>query len=308
MPRLKPRFHKLLIRWVLYWVGVAVLRSTSELPQWLANLLVSRLALLGYYIFKSNRNIALANLRLALKEKYSRAERRAIANRMFLNFGRSLAEFVTLSSWGRRRILQAVDGRKYLRLIRQGRQKGRGVIITTGHIGNWELFAAYTAAHFPLSVIARRLYFEPFDRAVVRRRKKLGTDVIYQQDGVRPIIRALRNNQVIGFLVDQDIKGVASDFVDFFGKKASTPNAHAALALTTGALMYAAAMIRKPDMRRFEILIEGPVEIERTGDKTADRIALVKKWSGIFQQFVGQYPDQWAWFHPRWKTRPPEES
>lgn len=307
MPRLKPRFHKLLIRWVLYWVGLILLRAASELPQWLANLVISRVALLGYYVFKSNRDTALANLRLAFKDRYSRSARRAIANRMFMNFGRSLAEFVTLPGWGTPRVVAAVDGEKYLRVIREAREKGRGVIIAGGHIGNWELLAAYTAAHFPLSVIARRLYFEPFDRAVVSRRKRLGMDVIYQQDGVRPIIRALRDGQVLGFLVDQDIKGVASDFVDFFGVPAATPNAHAALALTTGAVMYAAALVRKPDMNRFEVLVEGPVEIVRTGDKSADRIALVQKWSGLFEKFVRQHPDQWAWFHPRWKTRPPEE-
>ena len=307
MPRLKPRFYKLLIRWFLYWVGVFVLRAASELPRWLANLLIGRIALLGYYIFKSNRNLALANLRLALKDKYSRRERRAIANRMFLNFGRSLAEFVTLPRWGRRKIVRAVDGEKYLRMIAEGRKKGRGVIIAGGHLGTWELFAAYTAVYYPLSVVARRLYFAPFDRAVVERRKKFGMEVIYQQDGVRPILKALRRNRVIGLMVDQDIKGVASDFADFFGRKASTPNAHAALALTTGAIIYAAALVRKPDMRRFEILVEGPVEIERTGDKNADRIALVQKWSKVFEGFVEQHPDQWAWFHPRWKTRPPKE-
>lgn len=293
------------IRWVLYWAGVFVLRCTSELPQWLANWLVSRIALVGYYIFKHNRNVALDNLRMAFKDKYSRRERRSIANRMFLKFGRSLAEFVTLPWWSRRRILEAVDGREYVKLIREGQKKGKGVIIAGGHIGNWELLAAYTAAHFPLSVVARRLYFPPFDRAVVERRNKLGMQVIYQQDGIRPVLKALRKNRVIGLLVDQDIKGVASDFIDFFGRKASTPNAHAALAMTTGAVMYAAALVRKPDMRSFEILIEGPVEIERTGDKNADRIALVEKWSKIFEGFIEKHPDQWAWFHPRWKTRPP---
>ena len=79
------------------------------------------------------------------------------------------------------------------------------------------------------------------------------------------------------------------------------------MALTTGAIMYAAALVRKPDMRRFEILVEGPVEIGRMGDKNADRIALVQKWSKVFEGFVEQHPDQWAWFHPRWKTRPPKE-
>lgn len=307
MPRLKPRFRKLLIRWLLYWAGVVVLRAVSELPQGLSNYLVSRLSLLGYYIFKSNRNIAFANLRLAFKGTLSRRERRRIANRMFMNFGRALAEFITLPQWGHRRIVQAIDGQKYLRLVGEGLAKGRGVIIATGHIGNWEMLAAFTAAHFPLSVIARRLYFLPFDRAVVERRRKLGMEVIYQQDGVRPILKALRTNSVVGILVDQDIKGISSDFVDFFGTKAKTPNAHAALAQTTGAVMYAAACVRKPDSNRFEVLVEGPVEVEQTGDKTADRIALVQKWSNIFEGFVAKHPDQWAWFHPRWKTRPPEE-
>lgn len=307
MPRLKPRFYKLLIRWLLYYLGVVVLRPASELPQWLANFLVSRAALLGFHIFKSNRNLALENLRMALGHEYSRSERRAIMKRVFLSFGRSLAEFVTMPHWGRRRIIEAVDGEKYLRLIREGMANGRGVIIAGGHIGNWELLAAYTAAHFPLSVVARKLYFAPFDREVVRRRGRLGMKVIYQQDGVRPILRALRGNQIVGILADQDIKGVVSDFVDFFGRKAKTPNLHAALALTTGAPLYAAALVRKKGSGRFEALIEGPLQIERTGDKTADRVILTQKWSQLFERFVREHPDQWAWFHPRWKTRPPQE-
>ena len=307
MPRLKPRFRKLLIRWLLYWSSVIVLRTAAELPQWLSNWLVSRMALLGYYVFKTNRNIALSNLRLAFKENLSRQERRRLANRMFLNFGCSLAEFISMPMWGRKRIIECVEGEKYLNLIRKYRIKGKGIIIAGGHIGNWELFAAYTAAHFPLSVVARRLYFKPFDKEIVNRRRKLGINVIYQEDGIKPILKALRRGHVVGILVDQDIKGVSSDFVDFFGVPASTPSAHAALSLTTGAPMIAAGLVRKSPPNQFEILAEGPIEIKRTANKTADRITLVAKWSKTFESFIKKYPNQWAWFHPRWKTRPPDE-
>jgi len=304
MPRLKPRFSKLFIRWLIYWAGLLLLRVISELPQGLANFLCSRIALIGARVFRAGWRVALENLQV-LENEYSQSERRAIAARMFANFGRSMAEFAGMPRWGRRHLLEIVDGSKYLSLIREGLRRGKGVIIAGGHIGNWEVLAAYTASFFPLSVVARRLYFEPFDRAVVGTRKRLGTKVIYQQDGIRPIVRALRGNKIIGILVDQDIKGVASEFVDFFGRKASTPTAHSALALSTGAAMYAAAIVRVGGSQRFKVLVEGPVEVERTGDKAADRLALTARWSELFENFIREYPDQWAWFHRRWKTPPP---
>jgi KDO2-lipid IV(A) lauroyltransferase len=194
-----------------------------------------------------------------------------------------------------------VDGAEFKEIISHALISGKGAICVTGHIGNWELLAAYCAKFFPTAVIAKKIYFEKFDREVVRIRKRLGLDVIYQEEGLRPVVAALRSNTVVGILADQDIPDVAGVFVDFLGREAYTPIAPASLALGSSTPLFVVC-VERLKRGRHKIHIRSPIEHPDTGNRKEDRLELTRRWCSILSDFIREHPEQWAWFHRRWRT------
>jgi KDO2-lipid IV(A) lauroyltransferase len=221
---------------------------------------------------------------------------------MFMNLGRNLAEFLHIPRMSKRRFVSMVDGDLFRQTIAKALTEGRGAVCVTGHIGNWELLAAYCIKFFPTVVIAKRIYFEKFDREVIKIRKRLGVEVIYQEEGLRPILRALRSNRVVGVLADQDLKDASGVFVDFLGKEAHTPVAPAALALTGKTPLFVVCMERLPRSKH-RIHINGPVKHPDSANRDADRLELTRRWNDILGTHIREHPTQWVWFHRRWRTR-----
>ena len=120
---------------------------------------------------------------------------------------------------------------------RRARTRARqGLILVTGHLGNWELGGAYVAARgVPLEAVARRMENPLFDRYLTKTRERIGMTVIHDADAVRRVPRALREGHAVAFLVDQGAVGLASTWVPFFGRFAKTPRGPAVFALRLGA-------------------------------------------------------------------------
>jgi KDO2-lipid IV(A) lauroyltransferase len=304
--RRKPKLKKLLINYLSYFLGKIICTFLGEFPLSLTRPLLGKLCRFCYYFLPQQRELAFSHLEMALAGETTRCQRRKITGAMYENMGKNLADFIAMPRLRKRDVVSMVDGSDYLPKVQEALKRGRGLIVATGHLGNWELFAAYSACFFKTSVVARRLHFEKYDKEVIARRKRLGMEVIYQSDGVRPIIKALRNNHVIGILLDQDIKDASGVFTDFFGKKAYTVTAPFSIAQTVGSPILPAATVRLPD-DRYKVIVHDFLPLERTGDKSQDRMASAQRWSTIFEQFIRQYPQQWVWFHRRWKTRPKDK-
>jgi len=276
------------------------MRLVVELPLSVSSFFFSRMFLLWYYIVRRYRHIAVQQLKETLKLDTKTAEK--ITKEMFAHLGRNFAEFLAISA-DPRLVLSLVDGEEFCRRIGEALERRRGVVVVTGHIGNWELLGAYSAYRFPTAVIAKRIYFKKYDREITTRRRKLRMSVIYQEDGVRPILEALHKNFVVGILADQDIPRLAGDFVQFFGKPAYTVTAPSTLVLKTGSPLFVAAL-KRISPTHHKILIEGPIEISSSDDRNKDRIDLTQAWTSALERMVLQTPEQWVWFHKRWKTRP----
>ena len=301
----KPPFIKQFYRHLIWWTGKFVVLTLGQLPLPLCRLFFSTIFLLWHYIFRRHRRIAVAQLKEALGVDHKEAVK--ITRRMFQNIGKNLAEFLIFPSRPRRLIPRLVDGEEFRRKVSEALKGGKGVIIVTGHIGNWELIGAYSTLYFPTTVIAKKIYFDKYEREVARRRLKQNLDVVYQEEGIRPILLALRRNSVVGILADQDIKHIAGEFVEFFGRPAYTPSAPSRLALKSGAPLLV-AVIRRIKASRHKIFIEGPVTIEKTGDLKTDSLRLTQKWTSILERLIREQPEQWVWFHRRWKTQQNETS
>jgi KDO2-lipid IV(A) lauroyltransferase len=119
---------------------------------------------------------------------------------------------------------------------------------------------------------------------------------------MRPIIRHLKKNGIVGLMIDQNMAWQEGVFVDFFGRPAATSNGLALLALHTGAPVIPGMTVRGGD-GKYKLIIGEEVEIIRTGDRDRDVIMNTQKFTRIVEEMVRRYPDQWFWVHQRWKTK-----
>jgi len=110
---------------------------------------------------------------------------------------------------------------------------------------------------------------------------------------------------MLGMLVDQDISDVNGVFVDFFGKKAHTPAGPVILAARYGVPIIPVFMHLEKNLT-YCVKCYEPIEIVNTGNPKADVIINTQKCSDIYEAVIREHPEQWAWFHRRWKTQPNE--
>jgi len=191
---------------------------------------------------------------------------------------------------------------KHFSLIQRLLQQGRGLILVSGHLGNWELqgAAAATTMAAPLTVAAVQQSNPYIDRFVQQRRNELGMQVAGSRAAMRLLLKALKNKQAIGLVADQNA-GRDAVFVDFFGKIAATHPGPAQLALKFKAPMVIGAAIRIGP-GQFKILSQ---QVEINEDDTV--ATLTQRHVKILEGFIRQYPEQYFWLHRRWKRRPPGE-
>jgi KDO2-lipid IV(A) lauroyltransferase len=186
----------------------------------------------------------------------------------------------------------------------QAMAKDKGIFFLTGHFGNWELMCIAVAITFKsLAVVARPLDNEPLDRFIDGLRSRFGTEIIPKQRGMRKILEALRKNKLIAILLDQNVDWYEGVFVNFLGEWACTNKGLALMALKTGTPVVPAFSVRQPD-GRYHLIFEPEVALIRTGDKTRDVEDNTILFTSIIERYVREHPDQWFWYHKRWKTRP----
>ncbi len=182
---------------------------------------------------------------------------------------------------------------------------GRGAILVTGHYGNWEIAAGAVASRgVTIGAIVRRQGNRLVDERLQHLRRKLGVETIYQGQAPARVPRLLRSNGVVGIVGDQDARR-SGIFVPFFGRPASTYRGPALFALRLNAPVISCIARRLPGNEvRYEVRGER-VDFERTGDLDRDVTALTTELARRLEKEIRTAPEQYFWFHKRWKTRPP---
>lgn len=283
-----------------YTAAVAIIKSLEWTPRPAAERLARLFATVLDRCLPRLRRTAMRNLELALPE-LSEQGRRRIADGVFGSIARLLVAFARFPHLNRENISEWIryEGFEH---FEQARERGRGVLFATAHLGNWELSAfAHALLAEPMHVVVRPLDNRLLDRMVERRRGLCGNRVIEKRDFARGILKALAANQAVGILADQNTSPEQGVFVDFFGIRACSNPSLARLAAHTGAAVLPGFAVWEQAEQRYVLRFYPPVEIE--GDVVADTQRIQK----AIEEAVRRYPDQWLWIHKRWKTRPPGE-
>jgi KDO2-lipid IV(A) lauroyltransferase len=187
-------------------------------------------------------------------------------------------------------------------------KEGNGLIVITGHFGNWEMAGASIAVHgIPVDVIVQRQRNPLFDADLVANRSRLGMRVIERREAPKKVLRALKAGRAVGIVGDQNVRR-GGIFVDFFGRPASTARGIALFALRTGCPVFQGVARRLDGYpQRYRITAERVV-FSPSGDMEKDVHELTKLHTEYLERAVREAPEQYFWQHRRWKTRPPGES
>ncbi|MGB2696815.1 MAG: lysophospholipid acyltransferase family protein [Candidatus Zixiibacteriota bacterium] len=257
----------------------------------------------AFFLQKDARRTTLRNLKFALGKIKKEREIKKIAWQTFENIGKNIADVarfpkLTLSEVDR--IVQA-EGLKHLDTAYK---RGKGVIVLTGHIGNFELIGAYLSLKgYKISAVGRDVYDPRLNKLLIRNRESVGVENISSTGDVKKIIKVLRAGRTLGVLADQDSTRVKGTFVNFFGKAARTPVGPAFLNLKLGSPIIPMALLRNKN-EKYKIIVKPALELQPTGDKSRDVKDLTQKYTEVLEKIIREYPSQWVWMHKRWKSRP----
>lgn len=292
-------------------VEYAVLRTVAALcgavPAAVADRMGAALGWVAGSLWRPRWEVVMEQLRMAFPDA-DEAWRRGIARRSYVHFGAEAVAMFRLAGGRRTEILKRTRliGRE---VLEEAAREGRGVMLVSGHLGNWEVGTAGVVARgFPMDIVAARQRNLPFDRYLTRSRERLGMTVIPRDEARRGVLRSLRNGGVIGIMGDQDARR-AGVFVDYFGRPASTARGPALLAMRGGAAVATFYTIRLAGWRpRYVVHIEPLAEVKGGGGRAAAVATLTQAFTSRLERRVREHPAQYLWHHRRWKTPPPGET
>jgi len=283
-----------------------LLKGMGLLPRSMARAAGVAIVHTAYCFRPSLRRAAEQNLRLAFPE-WTEEQRRATLRKMLRNIGWMAGDFTQFPKLTRKNIEQIIvlDGHEnYLDAL----QRGKGVLILTGHMGPWELSSfAHALYGYPCYFLARPIQNRRLDALVNHYRCLSGCSVIDKNDSARAMLRILHQGGAIGVLADQNTSLEEGVFVPFFGIPASSTAGLARIALRTDAAVVPGYAFWDESAQRYRLRFEPAIELVRTGDETADVRANTAQFMKVIENFARAHPDQWIWVHKRWKTRPPGE-
>ena len=298
--RLQNRLEYLAVR--------GVVEFLAALPLALAFRVGEAVMLLVYWIAVPIRRVGLTNLAIAFPDR-PLGERKRILRASVLNLGRMVAELAHLphlSDEQLRDMVRFEDETWWREAI--GWERPTGVLILSGHFGNWELLVyAQGRRGYPVRMVHRPMRNPLIDRWLNAFRARAGTRLVRKHHAAAEVLRALREKQLLVIPFDQNSTRNLGVFVDFFGVPASTNAGIARIGLRADAPIVPVFIVRQGSSAHHLVHILPIIFPEHTGDPKADVLRTTERLSAIFEDMVRRYPEQWLWVHKRWKTRPDGE-
>jgi len=290
---------------ILFHIISGTFRVIGLIPRRIAEKLSRCLGRLWFLLDRRHQQVAINNLTYVFGYEKSPTQIRQMARRIFANLVMILFEIGWSHRASHEEIVRQIrfDGIHHLRTAYR---RGRGVLVLTGHLGSWELLAdAAGMLGYPINVVYRPFDFRPLDAFFENFRGRSGAQLFSKAHAMRKILRSLKNNELVGILLDQNTGRRAGVFVDFFGRSACTNKGLALIAQKTGAPVVPIFLVREADAYRMTV---GPeVPLIETGDKNRDVSENTRQYNRVLEAMIRRYPEQWFWVHRRWKTRPENE-
>ncbi|MCB2205470.1 lysophospholipid acyltransferase family protein [bacterium] len=289
-----------------YVLFASVARILQLLPLGAVRLFARTLAKTLFYVLPLRRGLTLLQLRRAFPE-HEEAEIRRIAKGSYVNLITTIFEMMWTPRLHEGNLGQVLRVHN-LDVVERARKRGSGVVMMSGHFGNWEWLCtgASRLMGFNVTVVVHPIHNPAVDELVERWRESMGNRVVDMGLSVREIIRALRNREVVAMLADQSGPS-GSLYVRYFDHFAATYEGPATFALRTGSPVIMSFAVRAAD-GNYDVLQEEIPTSDLRGLNDANVRELTRRHVRTLERMVRKHPEQWLWQHKRWKHNPREDS
>jgi KDO2-lipid IV(A) lauroyltransferase len=245
-------------------------------------------------------NLAYQNLSRAMPE-LSEGEKEKILDDMWDNLGRIVGEYPHIAKCPRDQLSNMVEmSDESLKNIQDIIDNGKGGIIFSGHIGNWEIGPKIFLNH-GLKV---KTVYRPLNNPYVEKMTASirGSELIEKgASGNRKIIETIKNGEFVVIMADQ--KFSEGESIQFFNDMAVTATSMARIALKYDIPLIPARSIRVGKNFKFKVQLEKPLAIQKTGNINSDSLNLTRKINIKLEEWIREFPAQWFWVHNRWKKK-----
>ena len=257
------------------------------------------LGILYFKFIKKQRNRAVKQMMESLHNSQEEAEKLIRAS--FINMGKNFMEALYMPALNKENFHKHIEI-DHLEIMEQALAEKHGVVVLTGHVGNWEwLSAAFTMNDMPVTAIAKPQPNMDYTNALNELRSKINVEIFSR--GTSELLsaaKALKKGKILGFLADQDA-GPGGAFIEFLGKTASTPMGAAVFAKKFNSPIVPAFILRQPDGHH-RVEIGEIMRYEDTGDSDKALFDLTYKMTKFLEKKILDNPTQWLWFQKRWNT------
>ena len=262
------------------------------------------LGLLAYILDKRHRRIVRRNLRFIFPQ-WSRERVRQVSMRVFQNAGITILEIFQMTCFSSKDILHSVRIRGKENLL-NAMKSPQGAIMISAHLGNWELAVLCVSCYLnnPLVAPARQIFPKTLDRWMRALRTRFGTILLDKKRALPMMARMLRQGNVLGLLIDQGTKLSEGVEVTFFEKTVTATPAAALLARRYNSPVLPVFCVREGD-NRLTLIVKQPLSLQKTKDSRSDLQVNTQIMTDAIEEAVRAYPEQWFWFHKRWKRHYP---
>ncbi len=219
-----------------------------------------------------------------------------ILKRVYTHFGQVFVDALRIERVNTRRVV-SVNNRSCLD---NALAKGKGVVLVSGHLGNWEMIPVWFAQNgYELHVVVRKQKNKGADRFFLKLRQRIGTTPLYVKTPPRHLISILRKGGIVGLAIDQDARrrGI---FVDFFGIPTSTSKGPAVFHLKTQSPIIMAVCSRNRN-GTYQMKFDRIPTSVKDGDAVT---AIIQRVTSHLENEIRKNPEQYFWYHRRWKTKP----
>jgi Kdo2-lipid IVA lauroyltransferase/acyltransferase len=257
------------------------------------------LGLILYYLMPDRRRIALTNLDICLGNSTSQNKRKLIAKESFKNSISIAFDFLKILQMppDKQSKLVEILGEEN---ITEALKIKKGVFAVSAHLGNFPLMLALMSGRgYHVNVVTRQIKAKWADKLYTDMLNRFGTGTITKGRVALGIIRALKNEEIVGYVLDQNMQRETGIFVDFFGRKASTIRGIATFSNRYGSPILPAYIVSSP--KGHKIFVDKPYIYDSSQE---DELQLTQRFTSMIEGWIRKYPEQWLWYHRRFKTRP----
>lgn len=293
-----------MVDYILYRIGQYI---ALHMPLWLCyKTAIFFSGVRNFFVGRKDRRAVTANLKAIFPEKSSR-QINQIRVRMSRNFAKYLVDFFRFPLLDKEAIRRTIRVQN-IEYFDKALAKGKGVILITAHLGNWELGGVLLGLlGYPILAVALPHKHKKVDDFFNAQRNNKGMGVIPLGRALQQCIRRLNNNEIIALVIDRDFTD-KGPLLEFLGRKAIIPPGAAVLGLKTEATIIPAFLLRNPD-DTFTFVVEKPIETFQPTTDTGTRkklsdeylVSAMARYLTIVESYIKKYPEQWFMFRQFWK-------